>query len=131
MHSFQYTPYALPLAIAAILSALLTFTMWERRHTPGATPAAVLLFALFVWSAGYSLEFLGADLPTKLFWAKIQYFGIVTLPVALLLFALVDESVQRFTPGRHSDLVDYATDLLGGLLVLILLRARYAFRTRG
>lgn len=89
MQSFQYTPYALPLAIAAILSALLSFTMWERRHTTGAKPATVLLLALFVWSAGYSLEFLGADLPTKLFWAKIQYFGIVTLPVALLLFALV------------------------------------------
>jgi len=89
LQSFQYTPYALPLAIAAILSALLSFTMWERRHTMGAKPATVLLLALFVWSAGYSLEFLGADLQTKLFWAKIQYFGIVTLPVALLLFALV------------------------------------------
>lgn len=89
MQSFQYTPYAYPLALAAILSALLTFTMWERRHTQGAKPAAVLLLALFAWSAGYSLEFMGADLPTKLFWAKIQYLGIVTLPVALLLFALV------------------------------------------
>jgi len=89
LQTFQYTPYAYPLAIAALLSALLTFYMWERRNTSGAKPAAVLLLALFVWSTGYCLEFMGADLPTKLFWAKIQYFGIVTLPVALLLFALV------------------------------------------
>ena len=89
MQTFQYTPYAYPLAIAALLAALLAFYMWERRSTSGARPAAVLLLALFVWSTGYSLEFMGADLPTKIFWAKIQYFGIVTLPVGLLLFALM------------------------------------------
>jgi len=89
LQTFQYTPYAYPLAIAALLAALLAFYMWERRSTSGAKPAAVLLLALFVWSTGYSLEFMGADLPTKIFWAKIQYFGIVTLPVGLLLFALV------------------------------------------
>lgn len=63
--------------------------MWERRHTSGAKPAAVLMLALFVWSTGYCLEFLGADLQTKLFWAKIQYIGIVTIPAALFLFASV------------------------------------------
>jgi PAS domain S-box-containing protein len=89
LQTFQYTPYAYPLAIAALLAALLAFYMWERRSTSGAKPAAVLLLALFVWSTGYSLEFMGADLPTKIFWAKIQYFGIVTLPVGLLLFALM------------------------------------------
>ncbi|MBU0984979.1 MAG: VanZ family protein [candidate division Zixibacteria bacterium] len=54
------------------------------------------------------------------FWCSVGF---------LLLFALVDESVQRFTPGRQSDLVDYVTDLLGGLLVLIVLRVRNASRT--
>jgi len=34
------------------------------------------------------LEFMGADLETKLFWAKIQYLGIATLPLATFLFAL-------------------------------------------
>ena len=89
MQTFQFTPYAYPLAIAALLAALLAFYMWERRSTSGAKPAAVLLLALSVWSIGYSLEFMGADLATKIFWAKIQYFGIVTLPVGLLMFALV------------------------------------------
>lgn len=108
MQTFQYTPYAYPLAIAALLSALLTFYMWERRHTPGAKPAAVLMLALFVWSIGYCLEFMGADLLTKLFWAKIQYFGIVTIPVALLLFALVFS-------GRRSWVT---SPRLAGLLVI-------------
>ena len=105
MQTFQYTPYAYPLAIAALLSALLTFYLWERRHTTGAKPAAVLMLALFVWSTGYCLEFLGADLPTKLFWAKIQYFGIVTVPAALLLFALVFSGRRSWvTPLRLAGL---------------------------
>ena len=108
MQTFLYTPYAYPLAIAALLSALLTFYMWERRHTSGAKPAAVLMLALFVWSIGYCLEFMGADLPTKLFWAKIQYFGIVTIPVSLLLFALIFS-------GRRSWVT---TPRLAGLLVI-------------
>jgi len=88
MHSYQYTPYIYPLAIAALVSALLALYFWERRNTPGAKPATILMLALFVWSTGYMLEFMGANLATKILWAKIQYFGIVTLPVSLLLFAL-------------------------------------------
>ena len=34
------------------------------------------------------LEFLGADIATKLFWAKFQYFGILGLPLAYFWFAL-------------------------------------------
>ena len=88
MQSFQFTPYALLLAIAALISVLLAFYMWDRRNSSGAKPAAILLTALFIWSIGYGLEFLGVELETKLFWAKIQYLGIVTVPIALFLFSL-------------------------------------------
>ena len=88
MQSFQYTPYVYPLAIAALLSVLLAFYLWEHRKTSGAKAAAVLWLALFIWSAGHCLEILGVELLTKLFWEKIQYFGLVVLPVALLVFSL-------------------------------------------
>ena len=88
MQSFQYTPFVYLPAIAALLSVLLAFYLWDHRKTSGAKPAAVLLLALFVWSTGYCLEVMGVELLTKLFWEKIQYFGIVTLPVALLVFSL-------------------------------------------
>lgn len=88
MQSFQYTPFAIPLALAALIAAVLAIYIWDRRHVAGAKPAVALMVALFVWSAGYMLEFMGADLETKLSWAKIQYFGITTLPLAAFLFAL-------------------------------------------
>jgi len=89
LQSFQYTPYAIPLALAALIAAVLAIYIWDRRHVTGAKPAVALMVALFVWSAGYMLEFMGVDLETKLFWAKIQYFAIATLPLASFLFALV------------------------------------------
>jgi PAS domain S-box-containing protein len=94
LQSFQYTPYASLLALAVLISAILAIYIWDRRDVPGAKPASVFMVAVFVWSAGYLLEFMGADLATKLFWAKVQYFGIAVLPVALLLFAF------EFS-GRH------------------------------
>ena len=88
MQSFQYTPYASLLALAALIPAILAIYIWDRRDVPSAKPASVFMITVFVWSAGYLMEFMGADLATKLFWAKIQYFGIAFLPVALFLFAL-------------------------------------------
>ncbi len=88
MQTFQYTPYAILPALAALISAGLAIYIWDRRDVPGAKYAVVLMVAVFVWTMGFMLELMGVELETKLFWAKIQYFGIVTLPVALFLFAL-------------------------------------------
>lgn len=39
----------------------------------------------------------------------------------ITLFALLDETLQQFIPGRHYDLLDYAVDVAGAFIVLILL----------
>ena len=88
MQSFQYTPYAILLALNALIAAVMSISIWDRRKVTGARPAAALLMMMAVWSAGYMLELMGVELEAKLFWAKIQYLGIATLPVALFLFAL-------------------------------------------
>jgi diguanylate cyclase (GGDEF)-like protein/PAS domain S-box-containing protein len=52
------------------------------------TPFAWLMLAMAEWSLGYAQEFLAADLAAKTFIAKIEYFGIVGVPVFWLAFAL-------------------------------------------
>jgi len=49
--------------------------------------------------------------------------GTVILLTLLLLagFAVVDELLQGFIPGRHADIKDYAADLAGGSLVVLVL----------
>jgi VanZ family protein len=46
----------------------------------------------------------------------------------LAVFGMVDEVVQAFIPGRHADIWDYAADLAGGLLVLVVLGTIRRFR---
>jgi PAS domain S-box-containing protein len=85
---WQFTPFMIPLAIAAIISIALAIYAWRRRAMPGTAMLALLTVAVAEWSVGYLLELGSADLQTKILWAKIEYFGIVTVPTAWFLFAL-------------------------------------------
>ena len=62
--------------------------VWLHRSTRGAIALMIMILAAAVWSLGYAFELTATDLATKLFWAKFQCLGIVTLPVAFLAFAL-------------------------------------------
>ncbi len=84
---FQYTPYVLPLIAAALISGWVAFYSWSRRANTGAIALTLLAAAVTQWSIGYALELAGADLPTKLFWGKSQYIGIVLVPVMWVGFA--------------------------------------------
>jgi PAS domain S-box-containing protein len=100
MH-WQYNSYVLPLVIAAALSALLALFAWRRRPTPGATVSALLMLAAAEWSLGYALELGIADLSTRLFWAKVQYLGMVMVPVAWLVLVLQYTGRERWLTRRN------------------------------
>lgn len=85
--TFTYTPYILPLLLAAFISLAVALYAWSRRSTPSAIALALLALSIAEWSIGYALEIAGADLPTKLLWGKIQYIGIASAPLFWLIFA--------------------------------------------
>ena len=97
---FQYTPYVFPLALAAVISAALTVIARQRRDIRAARPFGWLTLALCEWSIGYALELSSAALATQIFWAKIEYFGIVTIPLAYLLFSIVYTGNARWLRPR-------------------------------
>ena len=98
---WQETPYTLPLLGAAAVSAALAFYAWRRRSAAGVIPFVGLMLAVAVWSLGYALELASADLSAKLFWAKGQYLGIVTIPVAWLAFVLQYTGRARWLTRRN------------------------------
>ena len=61
----------------------------------------MLMLAVAVWSLGYALELGSTDLPGKLFWAKVQYPGIVFVPVAWLAFALQYAGRDKWLARRN------------------------------
>ena len=85
---WQYSPYVLLLLILAATSAIFVIMAWRRRSLPGAVPLAILGLAAGVWQAGYALELLSDNEPTKVLWAKAQYLGIAAAPTAWLAVAL-------------------------------------------
>jgi PAS domain S-box-containing protein len=98
---WQYTPYALPLILAAIICAVLAIHAWRRRPAPGATIFAVMMLAVTEWTGGYALELSSAELPLIVFWAKLEYLGIVVGPVAALILALAYTGRERWLTRRR------------------------------
>ncbi len=84
----QFTPYAIPVSVAAVAAGALAFWAWQHRPTPGATSLMLLMLAVAIWSLGYAFEMSSTGLPTGIFWAKVQYLGIAPLSVTWLAFAL-------------------------------------------
>jgi PAS domain S-box-containing protein len=100
MH-WQHTPYTLPLIISAAISAALALFAWRRRPVSGATPVALLMLAVAQWQLGYALELASADLPSQLLWAKVEYLGMVMVPVAWLAFVFQYTGRERWLARRN------------------------------
>ena len=101
MMYWQYAPYVLPLFIAAAISVALALSAWRRRPASGATPFALLMLAVAEYALGYALELGSTDLPAKLFWVKVEYLGIVTVPVAWLVFMLQYSGREKWLTSRN------------------------------
>ncbi|MGA7194961.1 MAG: histidine kinase N-terminal 7TM domain-containing protein, partial [Anaerolineales bacterium] len=99
MH-FLYSPYIVPLFIAGFISIWVAFYSWSHRAVSGASALALLALAVGVWAIGYALEIAGADLSTKVFWAKVEYIGTTTIPLLWLVFCYNYFNQNRQMPLR-------------------------------
>ncbi|MPY66942.1 diguanylate cyclase [Deinococcus sp. SDU3-2] len=81
-------------ALAALLTARFA---WRRRQAPGATPLALLLLSLAVWTLTYALHWLDVP-PGAVFWLDATFFGVVGAPVCVWL--LTREFTQPDRPMR-------------------------------
>ena len=85
---WQLTPYAIP-ALAATFAAIAMLALtYRRRHAPGAPAFSLLIAATGVWSVFDAAILCAPDLPTKLLLTKFEYVGIVSAPLAWVLFAV-------------------------------------------
>ena len=98
---WQQTPYMAPLIIAATISAALAFFAWRRRPTPGAIPFTLLMLAVAIWSSGYAFELSSVDLPTAIGWLKVEYVGIVAVPLMWLIFVLDHTGREKWLTRRN------------------------------
>lgn len=94
-------PYVLPLFAAAVLCSVLVVYAFRHTSVAGAVSLAFLSLAVAEWTLGYGLEIAAVNEASKVLWAKLQYLGIVTAPVAWLVFAGRFAGRATWLGGRH------------------------------
>ncbi len=80
-------PFVFPLFIAGSISVVNAFVVVRRRRVTGSLPLLGMMIAIGWWSFTYAFELASAQQSLELFWSKMEYIGIVNVPVLFLLFA--------------------------------------------
>ncbi|MFQ3631327.1 histidine kinase N-terminal 7TM domain-containing protein [Roseiflexus sp.] len=82
-----FNPYNTLLLVLGIVALFIAIYAWRHRAMPGALPLSVLACALFVWLLGYAMELGSQTMSVALWWVRLEFAGIVVVPVAWLWFA--------------------------------------------
>ena len=98
---WHWTPSVIPLVVAGLVPLAAIPFVWRRLYVPGAKTAVVLLLATAEWILSMTLELAGADLPTKLFWNKAQYLGVVVVPSGWLVYVLQYTGREKWLTRRN------------------------------
>ena len=113
---WQETPYTVPLAVVTVALIVSALYVWWHRKVPWAKTGTLLVLAGAVWMLGYTLELASAPLSAKIFWAKVQYVGIVVVPVGGLAFVLQYTGHQKWL--KPAVLISGVTSFVTLLLVI-------------
>jgi PAS domain S-box-containing protein len=97
---WQETPYTIPFIGVSIFSFILGGYIWFRYQSPLGRTGSITILSSTGWILTSVLSMAGGDLPTKIFWAKMQYPGIVVLPVAWFVFAVLYTGRERWLTRR-------------------------------
>lgn len=90
-----FYPLVLCLTIAVVGAVGMALTALPRRDDPTVGAFLTLAVGVAIWSGGRVLEVSSPDLYWRILWAKIQYFGIVAVPIGWLV-AMVHLSRPRY-----------------------------------
>ena len=85
---FQSSPFVIPLIFSSILAPLLGVIVLRRSSSTMAKALAWLMFSVMIWSLGYTFQLTLVGIQGKIIWMKLQYFGILSIPLAWVAFIL-------------------------------------------
>lgn len=98
---YHYVPYIGPLIISGLCSLSLgIFALLRRKKVKGAISFMLSMFAVTFWSIPNALEMSAIDLPTKLFWANMQYVAYCYSPLTLLVLCMEFTGYDRWVKSK-------------------------------
>jgi PAS domain S-box-containing protein len=86
--SFQYSPFAVPLFLAAVMAAGLAWYSFRRCQQPEAIVFGLTTASLCWWSLLYALTIMATDLETKSLLNRLKYVGVIPVPPLWVILAL-------------------------------------------
>ena len=92
-----------------------------------ATPSNKMGYFNFIWQYDKYIHFfeyliLGFLLVNALMINPMRKSDWIAVIAFIIIFPIIDETVQRFTPGRIPDMMDGIADISGGLIGIYLRR---------
>ena len=111
----QQTPYTIPVLMVTIITGVLALLSWRRRPATGTATFTLLMLAVMEWAFASTLELGALELQVKMLWTKVQYLGIVTVPLMWFLFALQYTGREKWLTQRTLALL-----LISPLITLLL-----------
>ena len=79
---------------------VLALYAWRHKEVPVAPTFMTFSLLLALWAAGYAMELLSSDMAAKVWWAKVEYIGIASLPVMWLVLILKYAQRTRWLNAR-------------------------------
>ena len=91
------------------------------------TPSSEMGYFSFIWRYDKYIHFfeyliLGFLLVNALMVNPMRKSDWIAVIVFIIIFPIIDETLQRFTPGRIPDVMDCIADISGGLMGIYLRR---------
>lgn len=83
-----FISYVILLVSGGIMGILLLIRISWMRSVPGAYGLMLSIFCVTEWSLTYTLEIIRLDMAEKIFWAKLEYFGISYAALGIFIFAM-------------------------------------------
>ncbi|MGA9139581.1 MAG: histidine kinase N-terminal 7TM domain-containing protein [Methanocella sp.] len=97
----QYMPYALVPAVTVVTIGVLIWYVWKRRAAPGGLYFLLLAAAGAEWALCNTAEALVTGMGAKIFFAKLTYFGIVSIGPLWLLFTVDYSQFNKWLNNRR------------------------------
>ena len=96
------SPYVLIMITAAIVCMSIVAYVWSRHRSNSETiPLVLLLLGITEWIIAALLGLVDQNLAHKILWAKVEYIGVVSVPLAVLGYVLYHSgSNQKLTVKR-------------------------------
>ena len=101
----QYTPFALVMIGASLVSLLTEALVWQRRSTSRTTAFFFLLNAVAFWCLMNAAELCLTSLPAKLALTNLSYLSTVSIPTGWLIFILQYTNRDKWLTRRNFGLL--------------------------